>query len=145
MIVFSVSVQDRILRHFSTNEFRRIISEPNHGNDIHQLLLKIGKYFKDALHFKRLSSDLILSFRYNIDDDLTWAVVSEAVGVGLIRPLVEKSDFDELPVRGGTFRLSYMLSPYFSLLPRRGRAISLSSVLNTPPSSSDPALQMELI
>lgn len=139
------SVQDRILRHFSTNEFRRIISEPNHGNDIHQLLLKIGKYFKDALHFKRLSSDLILSFRYNIDDDLTWAVVSEAVGVGLIRPLVEKSDFDELPVRGGTFRLSYMLSPYFSLLPRRGRAISLSSVLNTPPSSSDPALQMELI
>jgi len=140
-----LAVQDRILRHFSTNEFRRIISEPNHGNDIHQLLLKIGKFFKEALHFKPLSSDLILSFRYNVDDSAIWDVVSEAVGVGLIRPLVEKSDFDELPVREGTFRLSYMLSPYFYLLPRRGRAISLSAILNSPPPLADPTLQMELL
>ncbi|RYZ89925.1 MAG: hypothetical protein EOP04_05480 [Proteobacteria bacterium] len=140
-----LAVQDRILRHFSTNEFRRIISEPNHGNDIHQLLLKIGKFFKDALHFKPLSSDLILSFRYNMNDDSTWDIVSEAVGVGLIRPLVEKSDFDELPIREGTFRLSYMLSPYFSLLPRRGRAVSLSAVLNSLPPATDPTLQMELL
>lgn len=139
------SVQDRILRHFSTTEFRRIISEPNHGNDIHNFLLKIGKFFKDALHFKPLSSDLILSFRYNMNDDSTWDVVSEAVGVGLIRPLVEKSDFDELPVREGTFRLSYMLSPYFSLLPRRGRAISLSTVLNSPHLPTDQESQMELL
>ncbi|MEE5126702.1 hypothetical protein V2J80_16510 [Pseudomonas alliivorans] len=139
------SVQDRILKHFSTNEFRRIISEPNHGADIHQLLSKIGRYFKEALHFKPLSSDLVLCFRYNVSDASVWDVVSEAVGVGLIRPLVEKSDFDELPVRGGTFRLSYMLSPYFYLLPRRGRAIVISSILNNPPPPDRPILQMELL
>lgn len=140
-----LAVQDRILRHFSTNEFRRIISEPNHGNGMHQLLFKIGKYFKEGLHYRTLSSDLILSFRYNIDDPTTWDIVSESVGLGLIRPLVEKSDFDELPVKEGTFRLSYMLSPYFLLLPRRGRPTSLSTILNGAQSTDDPAQQMELL
>lgn len=139
------AVQDRILKHFSMNEFRRIVSEPNHGANIHKLLSKIGKYFKEGLHFKTLSSDLILSFKYNVDDPDVWDILSEAVGLGLVRPLVEKSGFDELPVRSGTFRLSYMLSPYFQLLPRRGRAISLSTILNDSQDVDEQAPQMELL
>ncbi len=139
------SIQDRLLRHFSNSEYRRIISEPGQGDGIHRTLSIIGKYFKDCLHHRPLSTDLILSFRYNVDDEEVWSVVSEAVGLGLIRPLVEKSEFDDLPVKSGTFRLSYMLSPHFLLLPRRGKAVSLSSILNGDSASGSSMPQLELI
>jgi hypothetical protein len=139
------SIQDRILRHFSNNEYRKIISEPDHGANIHKVLSKIGKYFKDCLHFRPLSSDLILSFRYNVDDPEIWSVIAEAVGLGLIRPIVEKSEFDELPVRKGIFRLSYMLSPHFLLLPRRGKQIALSTILNGSSGDEAAIQQMELL
>lgn len=139
------SIQDRLLRHFSNNEYRRIISEPGQGDGIHKALSIIGKYFKDCLHHRPLSTDLVLSFRYNVEDPEIWSVVSEAVGLGLIRPLVEKTQLDELPVKSGTFRLSYMLSPHFLLLPRRGKSVSLSSILNGDSASGLSTQQMELI
>lgn len=139
------SIQDRLLRHFSNSEYRRIISEPGQGDGIHRTLSIIGKYFKDCLHHRPLSTDLVLSFRYNVDDEEVWSVVSEAVGLGLIRPLVEKSQFDDLPVKSGTFRLSYMLSPHFLLLPRRGKPVSLSSILNGDSASGSYMPQLELI
>ncbi|MNZ34937.1 hypothetical protein D3C78_523230 [compost metagenome] len=139
------SVQDRILRHFSNGEYRRIVSEPGHGDGIYKILSKIGKYFKDCLHHRPLSTDLTLSFRYNIDDEEVWSVVSEAVGLGLIKPIVNNSKFDDLPLKSGTFRLSYMLSPHFSLLPRRGKSISLSSILNGDFGGETSAQQLELI
>lgn len=139
------SIQDRLLRHFSNSEYRRIISEPGQGDGIHRTLSIIGKYFKDCLHHRPLSTDLVLSFRYNVDDEEVWSVVSEAVGLGLIRPLVEKSQFDDLPVKSGTFRLSYMLSPHFLLLPRRGKPVSLSSILNGDSASGSSMPQLELI
>ncbi|MCO2049094.1 hypothetical protein FA412_30025, partial [Pseudomonas aeruginosa] len=61
------------------------------------------------------------------------------------RPLIEKNQLDELPVKSGTFRLSYMLSPHFLLLPRRGKSVSLSSILNGDSASGLPTQQMELI
>ncbi|MFZ5957766.1 hypothetical protein ACOXVJ_09660 [Pseudomonas knackmussii] len=139
------AVQDRTLRHFSNGEYRRIVSEPGQGDGIYKILSKIGKYFKDCLHYRPLSTDLILSFKYNVDDEDVWSVVSEAVGLGLIKPIVDKSKFDDLPVKSGTFRLSYMLSPHFLLLPRRGKAISLSSILNGDLGGGTSAEQMELI
>lgn len=139
------AVQDRILRHFSNGEYRRIVSEPGQGDAVHKILSKIGKYFKDSLHYRPLSTDLILSFRYNVDDDNVWSIVSEAVGLGLIRPIFDKSRLDDLPVKSGVFRLSYMLSPQFLLLPRRGKSISLSSILNGDLSGGNSIQQLELI
>ncbi|MCO2049080.1 hypothetical protein FA412_29955, partial [Pseudomonas aeruginosa] len=51
------SIQDRLLRHFSNSEYRRIISEPGQGDGIHKTLSIIGKYFKDCLHHRPLSTD----------------------------------------------------------------------------------------
>ncbi|MDX3742064.1 hypothetical protein [Pseudomonas sp.] len=125
----SPAVQDKILRSYSYDEYRRMVYEPNQGQKVHDILSLIGKYFHYCLHNQKLSTDLLLSFKFNVDDDAVWSVISDAVGLGLVRPIAERSGYDSLPVKSGIFRLSYILSPHFNLLPRRGSDISLSGIL----------------
>lgn len=126
----SPAVQDRILRAYSYDEYKRMVYEPNQGQKVHDVLSLIGKYFQYCLHSQKLSTDMVLSFKFNVDDDGVWSVIADAVGLGLIRPIVERSGFDSLPVNSGVFRLSYILAPHFNLLPRRGDDVSLSSILS---------------
>lgn len=126
----SAAVQDRTLRAYSYDEYQRMVYEPNQGQKVYNILSLIGKYFQDCLHNQKLSTDLILSFKFNVDDDVMWSVVADAIGLGLVRPIVERSNYDTLPVKSGVFRLSYILAPHFNLLPRRGSDVSLSSILS---------------
>ncbi|CAI8944092.1 FunZ protein [Pseudomonas sp. IT-P74] len=126
----SPAVQDKILRAYSYDEYKRMVYEPNQGQKVHDVLSLIGKYFQYCLHSQKLSTDMVLSFKFNVDDDNIWSVIADAVGLGLVRPIVERSGFDTLPVKSGVFRLSYILAPHFNLLPRRGDDVSLSSILS---------------
>src|SRR3990167_1371899 len=125
----SNTIQDKILRSYSYDEYRRMVYEPNQGEKVQNVLSLIGKYFQDSLHNQKLSTDMRLSFKFNVNNDDVWSVVADAIGLGLVRPIIERSDFDTLPIKSGVFRLSYILSPHFNLLPRRGEEISLSSIL----------------
>ena len=126
----SAAIQDKILRAYSYDEYKRMVYEPNQGQRVHDVLSLIGKYFQYCLHNQKLSTDMVLSFKFNIDDEAIWSVIADAVGLGLVRPIVERSGFDTLPVKSGVFRLSYILSPHFNLLPRRGADVSLNSILS---------------
>jgi len=123
------AIQDKILRAYSYDEYKRMVYEPNQGQKVHDVLSLIGKYFQYCMHSQKLSTDLVLSFNFNVNDSDIWSVVADAVGLGLVRPIVERSSFDYLPVKSGVFRLSYILSPNFNLLPRRGDDVSLSGIL----------------
>ncbi len=124
------AVQDRLLRAYSYDEYKRMVYEPNQGQKIHDVLSLIGKYFQDCLHNRKLSTDLYLSFKFNVEDEAVWGVVADAIGLGLVRPIMERSDYDMLPVKSGVFRLSYILVPHFYLLPRRGSDVSLKAILD---------------
>ncbi|MCF5697619.1 hypothetical protein GIV42_14145 [Pseudomonas syringae] len=126
----SPAVQDRTLRAYSYDEYKRMVYEPNQGQKVHDVLSLIGKYFQYCLHNQKLSTDMVLSFRFNVDDESIWSVIADAIGLGLVRPIVERSSYDTLPVKSGVFRLSYVLAPHFSLLPRRGDDVALSSILS---------------
>ncbi|ARI05606.1 hypothetical protein QK360_11320 [Pseudomonas aeruginosa] len=124
------STQDRILRLYSFDEYKRMISEPNQGERIYGILSLIGKFFRDSLHNQKLSTDIRLCFKFNLKDKDAWSVIEEAIGLGLVRPIVERSDYETLPYMSGVFRLSYILSPHFDLLPRRGKDVALSTILS---------------
>ena len=123
------AIQDRVLRSYSYDEYRRMVYEPSQGAQVHDVLSLIGKYFQDCLHNQKLSTDMVLSFTFNIKDDQIWSVIADAIGLGLVRPLVERSKYDFLPLKSGVFRLSYILAPHFNLLPRRGSGVSLGTIL----------------
>lgn len=142
-------VQDRLLRQLSNQEYLKIASEPRVGERLYKVIETIGFYFKDSLHFNEIGTDILLSFKYDISEDFVWPIIAEAVAMGLIRPIVEAKNPDDLPLKQGTFRLSYALCPYFYLLPRRGKSKSLKAILrkntNGVMASSDLKEQLDLI
>src|SRR5262249_44862492 len=52
-----------------------------------------------------------------------------SVGLGLLFPNVSANNPDQMPERGGTFHLAYVLAPNFRILPRRGRPRKLATIL----------------
>src|SRR5690606_19338162 len=46
----SPAIQDKILRLYSYDEYRRMVYEPNQGQKVHDVLSLIGKYFHYCLH-----------------------------------------------------------------------------------------------
>jgi hypothetical protein len=49
--------------------------------------------------------------------------------LGLLFPNVGANNPDQMPDREGTFHLAYVLAPMYRLLPRRGRAHALRTML----------------
>lgn len=128
-VPLSREAQHRIMRQFSHNELMRVKSEPLSGDQIYSLLSIIGQYMKHRLHDEPISTDQIFSVRFDCSPPHIWSAVKEAVGLGLLVPNINQSNPDRLPMDGGEFRISYILAPHFMLLPRRGKAISLESIL----------------
>lgn len=126
----SARQQSQILRDFSINSLVRVQPEPRHGRQVYRLLLRIARYMRRALHDEPLSTDQITSL--TIDETrfpIEWPTIKAAVGLGLLYPNVHPKNPDEMPEGGGTFHLAYVLAPAFNLLPRRGKARQLSTML----------------
>lgn len=121
--------QTRAMRTLSASTLKQVRSFPDVGPELHKFLLMLGEYMYFDLHVKPLTTDQITSL---IIDDLIsereWKLVQVAVGQGLLYPNVGTGNPDEMPLREGTFRLAYILAPYFFLLPRRGKAAKLTTI-----------------
>jgi hypothetical protein len=88
---------------------------------------------KRSLHESPLTTDQISSIRIDRSiDDYTWRLIKNAVMLGLLFPNTNANNPDEMPEREGTFHFAYILAPVFRLLPRRGKARSLRTVIRNP-------------
>jgi hypothetical protein len=124
------NVQTRILKAFSATTLVRVQSEPEIGPDLYQFLQMLGNYMHDALHNKPLTTDQVSSIQVDKNiSPLYWKLVKSAVGLGLLFPNINTNNPDEMPDREGTFHLAYVLAPHFDILPRRGKARRLESIL----------------
>jgi hypothetical protein len=134
----SPAEQTRLLRSFSYSLLERVQSEPACGPELYRFVSAIGYYMHRCLHEGRVSTDQVAAVTVDetVTDD-TWNLIEIAVAIGLIYPIIDSTAPDEMPIRGGSFRLSYVLAPYFGVLPRRGKARPLSAVLAAERSSLD--------
>lgn len=123
-------IQTRVLTEFSGTFLRRIQGEEA-GGELYNLISQIGEYMRRRLHGAKVGTDFITS----IDADLSHSdslakLVKASVGLGYLYPSLNPKDTNRLPLGRGTFQLGFVLAPYFKLLPRKGKARDLASVLN---------------
>jgi hypothetical protein len=133
----SKKAQNRILTAFSASTLLRVQSEPECGRDLYRFLMLIGTFMHSDLVDRKLSTDQVSSVV--VDDtvsDEEWDLVQNAVGLGLLFPNLALNSGDEMPERSGVFHLAYVLAPYFQILPRRGTARSLRTVIDVARSNS---------
>lgn len=103
------------------------------GPSLVSLIDKLADYFNDQVLGGKFRQDPYLSFR--VDQSVSENVhplIKLGVNIGALVYLPESADqwlLDDCV--GKRFRLSHMLAPHKTLLPRLGRPISLSTVLNT--------------
>jgi len=138
------NVQTRILTGFSTSTLSRVQSEEVNGPELYEFLKRIGDYMHDSLHNEPLTTDQISSVRVDRTvDDLSWMLTKMAVGLGLLFPNTNANYPDEMPEREGTFRFAYVLAPHFRILPRKGKARKLETILRRHRGKVAPAFQGE--
>jgi hypothetical protein len=126
----TAKAQTRILTEFSSSTLARVQSEPEVGPELHEFLNRIGRYMSAHLHGAPITTDQVSSFVIERDvGDTEWRVIQRAVMIGLLFPNVGLTTPDQMPDREGTFRLAYVLAPTFKLLPRRGKARGLRTML----------------
>lgn len=122
------SLQERELTRLSASEVSWVRSEANVGPELFELVFCVGRFLAHQLHGGPLATDQLGAFRYDLpSDDLKWRAVAKGFGVGII--CQNDADPEGLPSPDDAFRLSFVLAPYFRLVPRRGRARSLKMIL----------------
>ena len=141
--VLTPTVQSTTLYEFSRNTLNSSRSEEEIGIKLYDFICVIGNYMKDKLHSEEtIGTEQISTIDIGgcVDADL-WNLIKKAVDIGLLYPIITSNSktFNRnkmnklsvnLPVKNGKFRLAYVLSPFFTLLPRQGSSRALSSILD---------------
>lgn len=137
--------QTQILRDFSISNLARVQAEPRHGRELYSLLLRTGEFMQQMLHFRPLSTDQVTSIVVDSEKNPeAWPLVKVAVATGLLYPNIHPKNPDELPDTGGTFHIAYVLCPAFYLMPRRGKARQLETILDSHPPNPQSQLTLDL-
>lgn len=123
--------QHKILNENSENRLDGIRTRTKYGPSTYELLMKVGTEFKDRLYADTIATDTYGTIKV---DEVAFAKhrhqIEMAVSRGLLYPLNIDRNKDLLPVNSGEFRLAYVLAPKFRLLPRKGKALSISSIID---------------
>lgn len=121
--------QGRKIKDFSYSELDSLNLEVD-GKETFELFNTVGKFFKDRLHTQKIGTRIVSSFDFDLTET-EWRHIERAVDLGLIYPEFGASENDnKMPNRNGRFNFAYCLAPYFFLLPRKGAAIKLSTIIN---------------
>ena len=127
--IISPREQSRVILSLSASTLNQVRSLPNLGDKLHEFLCMVGEYMQANIYDKPLSTDQIASIEIepSISDE-EWQLVKAGVGEGFLYPNISTGNPDEMPWKEGKFRLAYVLTPNFLLLPRRGKAAKLSTI-----------------
>jgi len=121
--------QTRAMRTLSTVTLSQVRSFPEVGPELHSFLCMLGNFMYFNIHKRPLTTDQITSFTIDGNvSEIEWKLVQVAVGHGLLYPNTGTRNPDQMPWMEGTFHLAYALAPHFLLLPRRGKAVTLSTI-----------------
>ncbi len=132
--VISRSHQHETSTRFSKAVVERTRSEEEVGQALYRLLTRIGIGLRGMFHDGRIGSDLIGQVIFDSSQFEQFRLEIElGIQLGLLRVDIRPGADFVLPADGGTFRLSYCLSPAFGLMPRRGRPASLLNVIGSGP------------
>ncbi len=126
----AASTQTEILVSFGSSLIRRVQSEEDCGPQLYELLRLMGEYMRIRFHDAQMTTDQVSSVVF--DDSVPaslWPLFERAVGLGLLFPNINLSQPDQLPKEEGTFHMAYALALHFKILPRRGVAHSLGTML----------------
>ncbi|RTR32791.1 hypothetical protein [Shewanella atlantica] len=127
------SVQSKRIKSFSHSELEVIKFEKS-GKRSYELIKAIGSFFKAKTLEEKLGSDLpqAIQIQHSVDERV-WAAIKSAVDLGLLYPVVKKDSNERslFPEMEGVFCLANCLAPHFNLFPRVGRAVSISTVMNS--------------
>ncbi|MFL3650519.1 MAG: hypothetical protein ACI6PR_04800 [Pseudoalteromonas sp.] len=119
--------QGNRIKEFSYSELDGLNLEVD-GKEAFELFNRIGRFFKDKLHSDKIGTNTYNSFIFDSNQD-NWKHIEKAVDLGLIYPDFRGIDnSDKMPNRNGKFSFAFCLAPYFFLMPRKGDAISLSTI-----------------
>jgi len=127
--LISSADQNRAMRSLSAITLNQVRSFPDIGPELHSFLYMLGEYMQFNFYKRPLTTDQVSSV--HIDNTIShndWKLIRVAVGHGLLYPNVGSGNPDEMPWRSGIFHLAYSLAPNFLLLPRRGKAVKLSTI-----------------
>ena len=136
--------QESILVSLGENFLNQIKSYQNIGPTLYAVARNIGNKFKDRFYSQQLGSDVVGSFEIDepaVDDDDAKHLLQVAIQYGVLKP--NKLDIDKYGANSplaGRYHLSYVFSPYFRLLPRKGNAVHMKTILDFLEEKSLPAL-----
>lgn len=128
--IISSTLQNFVLTSLAEREINKSRIEKNIGRGLYDFILAIGEFMRKYIHDSELTTEQIssISISNNIDEN-TWEVIKRAVQKGLLYPNINVHNPDEMPYKEGTFRLGYILSPKFKILPRKGDSRNVNTIL----------------
>lgn len=100
---------------------------------INELLEKLGKYFHNQLITKKFSENPTLDFKVDskVDKEIENSL-RIAINHGALICLNEPDCFGGYKTLiGKDMRISYLLAPYFKLIPRRGTSVQISTIFDS--------------
>lgn len=124
--------QNFVLASIAERELNRYRIEKNFGGSLYDFIIAIGEYMQDQIHKIPINTEQVSSIEYTpVADENVWRIIERAVQKGLIYPNINIHNPDEMPYREGIFHLAFIFAPKFKLLPRKGDAKNISSIINS--------------
>ena len=132
--------QNKILCALAKNLLNQIKSFQGVGPTLFDVVMKIGVCLRNELHGKQLTSDPVFSVWIKeppSDDSIKMrTIIQTAIKYGVFKPNdTTKINYGAESTLEGAYHLSYIFCPYFRTLPRKGKAMSYSAILNRNPAN----------
>ncbi|MEQ3776049.1 MAG: hypothetical protein ABNH27_02950 [Alcanivorax sp.] len=123
-------IQNRVYERHAKVYLNRLKHSGNSQLSVFDVINIIGNVFQLKIHREKVGTDFYGSIEVSDIDESVWQLIVSAVGLGALFPITNASQPDELPFKNGIFRLSYAFAAYFQVLPRKGKAMSLNTIMN---------------
>lgn len=128
--IIPYTVQSLVLATVADQELNRYKIEKNFGPGLYDFIYTVGKYMHNSIHESLVNTEQVSSIEINnSNENIHWKVVERAVQKGLLYPNINGNNPDDMPYLEGVFHLAFILSPKFKLLPRKGDARNIVTMI----------------
>jgi len=128
--IISFADQNFVLASIAERELNRYRIEKNFGGSLYNFIVGLGEYMHEQIHAAQINTEQVSSFEFTASNDPnTWRIIERAVQKGLVYPNINIHNPDEMPYNEGIFHLAFIFAPKFKLLPRKGNAKNIASII----------------